>query len=565
MIDVLTLLNQGQQGSVTLKGSTAQLGDFSLEITTGPASNVHPAKRTHPIYEEHPLDRTVVRSFEVAEESLWQTLATITGAIKETIDGYLTRFGQEKAPPPEQIFTISHKPGPGNSHAVQKVFQGSFEFDVIFTPGGSIPSLTGDDVTSRINAVSSAFLNKFEVTFARTAPFNSKKYEAFARSMYSNLVGGIGYFYGDAIVDRLGDPAYAEENEGFWTETEEARNKLQIQPEGPYELFTSIPSRPFFPRGFLWDEGFHLLPIADWDMSLTLEIVKSWFDLIDDDGWIAREQILGPEARSKVPKEFQIQYPHYANPPTLFFILEDLIDRIDAETATKDDNAGGAAKATREVANEFLRSVYPLLKRQLQWFRRTQAGDLKSYDRPAHAAREAYRWRGRTPRHILTSGLDDYPRAQPPHPGELHVDLLSWVGMMTRSLRRIAAHLGENEEAEDFSKAEKSILRNVEALHWSEPDGVYCDATIDEYEEHVLVCHKGYVSIFPFMLGLVDLKSEKVGRVLDLIGSEDELWSPHGLRSLSKKDALYGTDENYWRSPIWVNINYLALQRLLVR
>jgi hypothetical protein len=31
-----------------------------------------------------------------------------------------------------------------------------------------------------------------------------------------------------------------------------------------------------------------------------LDIVKSWFDLVDEDGWVAREQILGAEARSKV-------------------------------------------------------------------------------------------------------------------------------------------------------------------------------------------------------------------------------------------------------------------------
>jgi hypothetical protein len=32
----------------------------------------------------------------------------------------------------------------------------------------------------------------------------------------------------------------------------------------------------------------------------SLAILKDWIDLIDDDGWVAREQILGEEARSKV-------------------------------------------------------------------------------------------------------------------------------------------------------------------------------------------------------------------------------------------------------------------------
>lgn len=88
--------------------------------------------------------------------------------------------------------------------------------------------------------------------------------------MFSNLIGGIGYFYGDAIVDRSYAPEYEEENEGFWEETAEARQRHgAVKLEGPAELYTSIPSRPFFPRGFLWDEGFHLIPVADWDMDLT--------------------------------------------------------------------------------------------------------------------------------------------------------------------------------------------------------------------------------------------------------------------------------------------------------
>ena len=89
------------------------------------------------------------------------------------------------------------------------------------------------------------------------------------RSCFSNLIGGIGYFYGDSVVDRSYAPEYEEENEGFWESAAEARSKGQEKLEGPYELFTSIPSRPFFPRGFLWDEGFHLLPVVDWDVDLA--------------------------------------------------------------------------------------------------------------------------------------------------------------------------------------------------------------------------------------------------------------------------------------------------------
>ncbi len=284
-----------------------------------------------------------------------------------------------------------------------------------------------------------------------------------------------------------------------------------------------------------------------------------------------------------MPPEFQVQYPHYANPPTLFLILdafvERLLQRMNGTGADADADGGRMSHSVYldqpAVGLQYLRALYPQLRRHYLWFRRTQRGEVRAYERTAHSAREAYRWRGRTPRHLLPSGLDDYPRSQPPHPGELHVDLLAWVGAMARSMHNIAAALSKGDAADaaaddddvtEFAAHAAAITRNLDDLHWDGNARAYCDATIDAYEESVHVCHKGYLSLFPFMLGLLPRDDdERVAATLDLIGDADELWSEFGIRSLSKRSEFYGTDENYWRGPIWINMNYLIVQRLLVR
>lgn len=189
---------------------------------------------------------------------------------------------------------------------------------------------------------------------------------------------------------------------------------------------------------------------------------------------------------NKVPAEFQTQVPNYANPPTLTMAVVAFIERVKRASSGHDNidadlgldlgmgtgqaPLGTAQKVTAiesqfvenpELARAFLQEIYKPLKRHYDWFRRTQRGQIKQYSRKARSRTEGYRWRGRSELHVLTSGMDDYPRG-PPHAGELHLDLISWVAYFSRTMREIASFVGEKEDEITFAKNERAILDNIE-------------------------------------------------------------------------------------------------------
>lgn len=54
-------------------------------------------------------------------------LAILFSQLKDEVDNYVKEYGTENPPPPAQVFTIKNSPGDGNTHMIQKVFQGAFE------------------------------------------------------------------------------------------------------------------------------------------------------------------------------------------------------------------------------------------------------------------------------------------------------------------------------------------------------------------------------------------------------------------------------------------------------
>lgn len=410
----------------------------------------------------------------------------------------------------------------------------------------------------------------------------------FARSVLSNLLGGIGYFTGPIRISGKGKTNFGN-------------------------LFTCTPSRITFPRGFLWDEGFHLQLVCRWSQDLCIEILKSWVDTQDEQGWIPREQIRGEEAEGRVPAPFLNQNETIANPPSLLFPIVHLMESVvNTPKETRDENPTYLA----------LKYLYPKLVKWLRWMYRTQLGS--GY--PA--------WLGRSSDHNLASGLDDYPRAQVVNSEERHLDLHCWLLFFSKNLARLAELQELKEDQEMFGKDYERMMSTTKDWFYDQTSGLYndyiglqylpkgstklryswrgdnqcgeanrlatgepsecnpysdspccsefgwCGSTPthcrcpkchislplhkrpDYHAQKMFSPHIGYVTLFPLIHGVLNTTDPALERLLEVMRDENQMWTNYGLRSLAKSSGLYRTGENYWRGNIWINVNYLVLQAI---
>lgn len=79
----------GYEGDVILQGQTADLGEFKLKITEA-EGNSHPV-HPHGSYHQKPLDHTLVHSFQLPEENIWQTKCTYIDTDNEILRVSLTQ------------------------------------------------------------------------------------------------------------------------------------------------------------------------------------------------------------------------------------------------------------------------------------------------------------------------------------------------------------------------------------------------------------------------------------------------------------------------------------------
>ena len=168
----------------------------------------------------------------------------------------------------------------------------------------------------------------------------------------------------------------------------------------------------------------------------------------------------------------------------------------------------------------------------------------------------SFRWRSRNGYHLLASGLDDYPRLRRcPEEAERHVDLFSWVHLMTSTLSDIERAMGVHRD-DPLSAANWGP--RLTAQHWDAAAGRFSDNCVGRG----FAPYEGYVNLFPLLTGTIE-DPEQARAVLNM--ARTKLLCSYGLQSLSNETRAQLSAASAIQSPgtlVSLPINWLFLRSL---
>ncbi len=335
------------------------------------------------------------------------------------------------------------------------------------------------------------------------------------------------------------------------------------------ELLTIGPDKTSHSRGFMWDEGFQQRILSLWNIDLSLKVLTNWFSNIDPEtGWLGREQSLDNESRARAPPSSWASIPGVSNPPSLFLFIKHLIERQSEIKNNINKDKSDLNKVFRDQLKIrlFLKNVIEKIEKNAQWYITSQKSQGNEY---------VFSWKGKTDDFCLPSGLDDYPRCRlnGKNLSEGHIDLQSWMISLAKTMIKIYKFLDEEEYAIQinfWNKTKNNLFNALKELFWDNDKMQFSDFYFDENNNKIFGNHTGYLNMFPLILDnfededLINLENQKfILEILDLIINKNKgLRTNFGIRSLSIFDEYYKKGQNYWSSPIWININYLILKKM---
>jgi putative isomerase len=222
---------------------------------------------------------------------------------------------------------------------------------------------------------------------------------------------------------------------------------------------------------------------------------------------------------------------------------EGIVDQIDhplPARVTKPPVMAWAALKIHEVDHdlEFLREIYPALKRWNRWWFEQRTGEAEGL---AHYC------------HPYSSGLDDNPMWDHGFP-VVAVDLNTYLVIQMDSLAVIAEQLDLSDEAHAWRGNADQLTQRMLAELYNQAQGFFWPRYAGEP-----IMERTPFNLYPLWTGRMPagIEAQLVGNLTD----PELFWGHHPLSTVARNAANYAP-ATMWRGPVWININYIFIEAL---
>jgi hypothetical protein len=161
------------------------------------------------------------------------------------------------------------------------------------------------------------------------------------------------------------------------------------------------------------------------------------------------------------------------------------------------------------------------------------------------------------------SGMDDSPMwdhaRYDPHTYTMNLDdvgLNSLYALDAECLSKIAAILGETDEARRFTAEYAQLKQRVRSMLWNDADGIY----ENRYWDGRFSKRLSPTNFYPLFAGIATPEQAR-RMVKEHLLNPKEFWGRYVIPTIARNDPAF-QDQFYWRGDIWGPTNYMVYEGL---
>ena len=289
-----------------------------------------------------------------------------------------------------------------------------------------------------------------------------------------------------------------------------------LSPEGVFPCYWTTPDRVPHRDAWLWDSAFHAMAMSGSDSALARDALRAVLVRQRDDGFIPHQMKANGWCSD-------ITQPQVLAWTALFL--------------------HGRAPDT-----DFLAWAAPRLQAFLDW-------TIRNRD---HNGNGLLEWHTGTDPHCRCdeSGLDNSPRFDFDDPAIDAIDFSCYLAHDAGCLAEIWRILGRDAEADAAKALRDRTAERINALLWSEEDGLYYDRLADGRLSGIA----SVASFLPLWAGVCP--PDRAARLVAALTDPARFWTALPVPSIARNSPQYDTD--MWRGCSWLNLDWflwLGLRR----